>query len=104
MPKLPADRGRAKSLEDYGRYAGLGFQFAAAMGVLGWLGWWLDETLSTSPLFLIVGILAGATGGFISLIKSVPGVTGGTSRDAQNQARDAENEARDAEHDDPTSR
>ena len=73
MAQLPPDDGRAKAFQEYGRYAGLGFQFAASFLVLGWVGWWADEQLSTSPLFLIVGILAGATGGFLSLIKSVPG-------------------------------
>jgi len=80
MPKPPSDRGRVKAYADYGRYAGLGFQFAAAILVLGGLGYWADEKLHTKPLFLIVGVLAGATGGFISLIKGVPAPTGGTRR------------------------
>ncbi|MCA8979482.1 MAG: AtpZ/AtpI family protein [Planctomycetes bacterium] len=80
MPQLPPDDGRAKAFQEYGRYAGLGFQFAAAILVLGGVGWWADEKLSTKPLFLIAGVLAGATGGFLSLLKSVPGPKGGTRR------------------------
>ena len=80
MPKLPSDRGRSQAYADYGRYAGLGFQFAAAILVLGGLGYWADEQLQTKPLFLIVGVLAGATGGFLSLLKSVPAPTGGKRR------------------------
>ena len=87
MPQLPPDNGRAKAFQDYGRYAGLGFQFAAAILVLGYAGWWLDEKLSTKPLFLIVGVLAGATGGFLSLLKSVPGPTGGKRRKSDDASK-----------------
>jgi hypothetical protein len=34
---------RIAEATDYGRYAGLGFQFAATMLLFGALGWWLDE-------------------------------------------------------------
>lgn len=87
MPQLPPDNGRAKAFQEYGRYAGLGFQFAAAILVLGYAGWWLDEKLSTKPLFLIVGVLAGATGGFLSLLKSVPGPSGGSGRKSKGDSK-----------------
>jgi F0F1-type ATP synthase assembly protein I len=56
---------------DLGRYAGLGFQFAATLCVVGALGWWLDEKLGTSPWLLIAGVFLGATGGFLSLLRAV---------------------------------
>jgi F0F1-type ATP synthase assembly protein I len=87
MPQLPPDDGRAKAFQEYGRYAGLGFQFAAAILVLGYAGWWLDEKLSTKPLFLIVGVLAGATGGFLSLLKSVPATTAGKRRKSDDASK-----------------
>ncbi len=80
MPHLPSDDGRAKAFQEYGRYAGLGFQFAATILVFVLIGWWADQRLSTEPLFLIVGVFAGATGGFLSLIKSVPGPKGRRAR------------------------
>ncbi len=61
---------------DYGRYAGLGLQFVASIGLFGWFGYWLDGKLSTYPLLLIAGIMLGATGGFISLIKNVSRASG----------------------------
>lgn len=56
----------------YGRYAGLGFQFVASMGVLGLLGYWLDGRLGTRPWLMIVGIFLGAAGGFYSLLLAIP--------------------------------
>ncbi|MCB9915460.1 MAG: AtpZ/AtpI family protein [Planctomycetes bacterium] len=77
LPKTPLDREGldgegAAALNAYARYASLGFQFVAAMGLFGWLGWWLDGKLATYPLMMIVGLFLGATGGFISLIKAIP--------------------------------
>ncbi len=68
--------GRGPSGSDYGRYAGLGIQFAAAIGLLTWLGWYADEKLGTSPLFLIVGLLLGFVGGTFSIIRAIPPVGG----------------------------
>ncbi|MFN0243705.1 MAG: AtpZ/AtpI family protein [Planctomycetota bacterium] len=65
----------ASTASDLGRYAGLGVQFAAAICVLGALGWWLDGKLGTGPWLLIVGIFAGAVGGFVAVLKAVPGST-----------------------------
>jgi F0F1-type ATP synthase assembly protein I len=59
--------------EGYSKYAGLGVQFAASIGVLGALGYWADASFGTRPWLMIVGIFLGAVGGFVSLIKQVPG-------------------------------
>lgn len=59
-------------MDAYGRYAGLGFQFVAAMGIMGFGGFWLDGKLGTYPLLMIVGIFVGAAGGFYSLLQAVP--------------------------------
>lgn len=44
---------------DWGRLAGLGFEFAVAVLMLGGLGYWLDSLLGTKPWFLIVGFGVG---------------------------------------------
>jgi hypothetical protein len=44
--------------------AGLGIQFAVALVLFGYAGQWVDARLDTAPLFLLVGVLAGAGGTF----------------------------------------
>ena len=46
----------SKHAADLGRYAGLGFQFAATLLLFGAAGWWLDGKLGTDPWLLIAGI------------------------------------------------
>lgn len=66
----PGNRRNAQAA-DLGRYAGLGFQFAATLVAFGALGWWLDGKLGLSPWLLIAGVFLGATGGFLALIRAV---------------------------------
>jgi len=55
----------------YGRLAGLGTQFGAAIIVFSLVGNWLDERLGTRPLLLILGVLLGFAGGTISIVRAV---------------------------------
>ena len=57
-----------KALAQHARYAGVGLQFAGTFLLTGWLGWWLDGKLGTSPWLLLLGIFLGAAGGFYSLV------------------------------------
>jgi F0F1-type ATP synthase assembly protein I len=66
---------------DNARYAGVGFQFGAAIIAFALLGWWLDKKLGTGPWLLILGVILGFAGGMISLLKKVPPVTGGHEHD-----------------------
>ena len=61
----------ARLRSDYAKYAGLGLQFAATFLVFGAFGWWLDEKLGTGPWLMTAGILLGATGAFLSLVRRV---------------------------------
>lgn len=63
----------SQGLGDLGRYAGLGLQFALTMAVLGALGWWLDSKFGTLPWLMVAGILIGAIGGMVRIVKAVPG-------------------------------
>jgi F0F1-type ATP synthase assembly protein I len=61
---------RQSTMQQLGPYMGLGIQLAAAMVAFGALGWWLDSKFATTPWLLIVGIVLGATGGMIHLIRT----------------------------------
>jgi F0F1-type ATP synthase assembly protein I len=76
-PRQPEPAPKAGELREFGSYAGLGLQFAMTMAVLGGLGWWLDGKLSTTPWLLVAGVLIGAIGGFIRIVRAVPPARGG---------------------------
>jgi ATP synthase protein I len=61
---------RQSTMQQLGPYMGLGIQLAAAMVAFGALGWWLDTKFATTPWLLIIGIVMGATGGMIHLIRT----------------------------------
>ncbi|MBE3571803.1 MAG: AtpZ/AtpI family protein [Moorella humiferrea] len=60
---------------DYARFANMAFSFGVTMtaaillGLYG--GMWLDRRLGTSPLFLVVGVLAGVGVGFRSILSEL---------------------------------
>jgi len=49
----------------------MGVQFAATIGVFGFLGYWLDAKWGTSPWLLIAFIFLGFFGGLISMVSKV---------------------------------
>lgn len=65
-------RARTKSgsaLGSAGKYAGLGFQFAAAILLFLWLGQWVDRKVGTDGPFLLLGVFVGAGAAFYSMYK-----------------------------------
>lgn len=50
------------------RYAGLGIELVAAVGLLSLLGWWIDGRFGTAPWGLVVGALLGLVGGMANLV------------------------------------
>lgn len=52
-------------------FAGLGFQFAAAIILFLLLGKWLDDKLGTDPWLLVAGVIIGAAGGFYSMYRKL---------------------------------
>jgi ATP synthase protein I len=67
----PAAR-RQQTAVEWSRYAGLGAQFAATVGLFTWLGWWADTRLSSSPWCMLLGVALGFSGGLLALVKAVP--------------------------------
>lgn len=39
--------------------SGIGFAIALPLGLFFWAGLWLDERMSTAPLFMLIGIVLG---------------------------------------------
>ena len=64
-------------------YSSLGFIIPGAVvgGVL--LGWFLDEHLHTSPVFIILGGLAGAAGGIIEILQILTRTEKSADRDSE---------------------
>lgn len=79
MPKEPA-------LFSYGKYAALGFEFAAAAlgGIL--LGSYLDKFFGTSPWGTLLGALGGLVGAVYRLIIVLPKLS--AHRDIDNHHKD----------------
>jgi ATP synthase protein I len=48
-----------------------GYTLLAAVGVFGWLGWWLDRRYGTNPWLLLGGIGLGLAVGFNSLFRKL---------------------------------
>jgi hypothetical protein len=63
------DRDAGSGLAAAGQYAGLGLQFAMAVGLFLWLGWVADHRLGWTPVLTIAGAFVGAGGGFYSMYR-----------------------------------
>lgn len=68
-PRKPAGR---RVAVDFGRYAGLGLQYALTIALLAGIGWWLDTRWETTPWCLVVGAVLGSVAGFFNLVRAVP--------------------------------
>jgi F0F1-type ATP synthase assembly protein I len=69
MGEKDASSNEAVAWRDMGQYAGLGLQFALAIGLFLWLGWKLDAWLGTTPLLTIVGAFVGGAAAFYSIYR-----------------------------------
>lgn len=62
MAERPEDRERheaPKTQDSPWRYAGLGFEFLAALMVGLFLGQWIDQKLGSEPWAMIIGVFSG---------------------------------------------
>jgi ATP synthase protein I len=66
-----SDKKKSTEQQKIARYMDLGLQFAVAIGLCVFGGWYLDSKLNTLPLFTIVGILLGASAGFLNIYRTV---------------------------------
>ena len=60
-----------KIMNQVGPYLGLGSQLTAAVGVMGFAGWWLDKYFETKPVLFIVFLVLGVFVGMYQFISTV---------------------------------
>jgi ATP synthase protein I len=53
------------------QYLGLGTELAATVGVMTYIGVWLDGKFKTDPIFTIICSFLGIAGGLYNFIKTV---------------------------------
>jgi hypothetical protein len=66
-PQDQEEEARLSAFAAAGQYAGLGLQFALAVGLFTWLGWKADHWVGWTPILTILGAFVGAGGGFYSM-------------------------------------
>lgn len=59
-----------KILEQLGPFMNLGIELAATIGIFGVIGWFLDKTFDTSPIWLVVLLVIGSVGSLYKFIRS----------------------------------
>lgn len=57
--------------KDYAPYLGLGIQLAATVGIMVFVGIWIDKKLDTSPYFTLIFSILGIITGMYHFFKSV---------------------------------
>ena len=62
------------------KYSAVGFEFAGAVAVFGWIGYWLDERNGWFPWGVLTGVALGMVGATYNLIRE--------SQAAEREARD----------------
>jgi ATP synthase protein I len=67
-PRVTNDQG--KLVTGWFAMIGIGFEFLAAIVVMGALGWWLDRKLGTSPWLLLAGGAVGFAAGLTLMIRA----------------------------------
>jgi ATP synthase protein I len=63
----------------YLKYAQIGLELAAGVGLGFWCGYRLDARFGTSPWLMLAGSASGLAAGFYLMIKALPGEKGGES-------------------------
>ena len=66
----PPPAGRGEDTSSWYRLAGIGFEFIAAVGLFGGIGWWLDGRLGTGPWLMIAGFGLGFATGLFLMVRA----------------------------------
>ena len=65
------DEGLSKVYKEIGPYVGLGLQLAITVGVMTFIGIWLDGEFETTPVLTVIFAFLGVGLGMYSFIKTV---------------------------------
>jgi hypothetical protein len=69
-PAPGSGRGGREDTSSWYRLAGIGFEFIAAVGLLGGIGWWLDGTFNSAPWLMIAGFGLGFAAGLFLMVRA----------------------------------
>lgn len=58
-----------QGLRSVGRWGTVGVEFAVAIGLFTWLGWWADGRFGTEPWLTAVGALVGIGSATLLLVR-----------------------------------
>ena len=61
--------GKRKAYPDWVRWSGVGIEFAAAVAVFAFIGFWIDRKYDSAPWGVLVGAALGLIGGTYNLIR-----------------------------------
>ena len=62
--------GSREDTSSWYRMAGVGFEFIVAVGLFGFIGWWLDRRLATGPWLMVSGFGIGFAVGLFQLVRA----------------------------------
>jgi F0F1-type ATP synthase assembly protein I len=71
MPQEERRRAPDSQIPSAAQHAGVGVQFAGAIVIFAFAGWWLDGRLGSEPWFLLLGVFVGAGAGFYSMYRQM---------------------------------
>lgn len=64
------ERPKGSDLRKITPYIDLGLRFALSLLIAVYAGYWVDSRLSTTPLFLVLGMLIGGLSGFLTIYRA----------------------------------
>lgn len=71
MAVQPPNRSSGAVFRQLAPLATLGVELAAAVLLGGALGWWLDETFHTQPVWTVIGFVFGVATAIVQFIRTV---------------------------------
>lgn len=67
----PKNQGENSVIRQLAPYMVLGSQLAASVILFGAVGWYADEAMQTTPLYLAIGLSLGSVAGIVHFLRSV---------------------------------